>query len=578
MVSAFDIVIIGGGPAGSTTGVLLKKYRPDLRVAIFEKAIFPRDHVGESQLPYISQVLNEMGVWDEVEAAGFPIKIGATYRWGVSDQLWDFEFINRGIFHPNPRPSKYEGQRRLTAFQVDRSVYDKLLLDHAARGGCEVQEGAAVVGVKKQGDAVTSLEIKDDHGLSTVTAKHYVDASGYAAVLRKAFKVEAEYPTSLQNIAIWDYWRGAEWAVRVGTEGTRVQVLSLGYGWIWYIPISTDRTSVGLIVSAKYYKARGRRPSELYDEALNSDKIVSSLLEGATCESQLQSTKDWSFLAARLAGENWFLAGESAGFADPILSAGMSLAHQGGRDAAYTILELERGELDSKWLRDRYSGGNRRHIMQHIRFADFWYTHNGQFSDLKGFAQVIATDAGLNIDADDAWRWLGTGGFIDGDSAGTNLAGFPLVVTKNLSAAFLGEGVDYKICGKTHFKLDLEGAEETWGATCREGRIFRHARYVRNGKSLPMVGVCGFLSQGLKQERTAQEILEVAENYRVKSGMSREDAMNFPIALVEGLEAMVLDGWVSARAEPGHRGWPRLEIDPTLFMHENRDVSKRLNG
>src|SRR5690348_4922960 len=109
---SFDVAIIGGGPAGSTAGTILKKYAPELKVAILEREKFPRDHVGESQLPPVCTILNEMGCWDKVEAANFPIKIGATYRWGKSPELWDFEFIPATVFENEPRPAKYEGQRK----------------------------------------------------------------------------------------------------------------------------------------------------------------------------------------------------------------------------------------------------------------------------------------------------------------------------------------------------------------------------------------------------------------------------------------------------------------------------------
>src|SRR5580692_1733801 len=116
-----DVAIIGGGPAGATVGTLLRKYNPSLRVAIFERTQFPRDHVGESQLPVISSVLDEMGVWGKVESAGFPIKVGATYRWGRTDDLWDLDFLHGAKFESLERPGKWIGQRRLTAFQVDRA-------------------------------------------------------------------------------------------------------------------------------------------------------------------------------------------------------------------------------------------------------------------------------------------------------------------------------------------------------------------------------------------------------------------------------------------------------------------------
>ncbi len=117
-----DVAIIGGGPAGSTAGTLLRKYGPELKIAIFEREVFPRDHIGESQLPAISVILQEMGVWDKVEAANFPIKIGSTNRWGKNPELWDFEFFPSERFIDEVRPAAYQGQRRYTAFQVDRSI------------------------------------------------------------------------------------------------------------------------------------------------------------------------------------------------------------------------------------------------------------------------------------------------------------------------------------------------------------------------------------------------------------------------------------------------------------------------
>lgn len=133
-----DVAIIGGGPAGSTAGTLLKKYAPHLSVAIYERERFPRDHVGESQLPPIGKILDEMGVWEEVERANFPIKVGATYRWGTTDDLWDVDFIKEGLLEGLQRPAKFDGIRKLTALQVERSRFDEILLDHAARVGCEV--------------------------------------------------------------------------------------------------------------------------------------------------------------------------------------------------------------------------------------------------------------------------------------------------------------------------------------------------------------------------------------------------------------------------------------------------------
>jgi flavin-dependent dehydrogenase len=307
-MSVYDVAIIGGGPGGSTVGSLLKTYEPSLKVVILERERFPRDHVGESQLPGIGPILHEMGVWDQVEAANFPIKVGATYRWGRTQDLWDFEFLPDGKLRPEPRPAKYEGQRRQTAFQVDRAVYDQILLDRAAELGCEVRQETSVKSIRRTGDRVEGLVLADG---SEIQAKHYVDASGHSGILRRAMGVEVECPTTLQNIAIWDYWHNAEWATTLGVGGTRVQVMSLGYGWLWFIPVGPDRTSIGLITPASYYKEQGKSPENLYLEAVASDPVIAPLVRNARREEGLSTTKDWSFVANRLCGENWFLVGDA---------------------------------------------------------------------------------------------------------------------------------------------------------------------------------------------------------------------------------------------------------------------------
>jgi len=563
-----DVAIIGGGPAGATVGTLLRKYNPRLRVTILERERFPRDHVGESQLPLIAPVLIEMGVWDKVEAAGFPVKIGATYRWGQTDDLWDFEFIPDGKFEAEARPAKYAGQRTLTAFQVDRSIYDEILLNHAAASGCDVRQETAVRSIRRTGDRIDGLVLGDG---SEVQARYYIDASGHGGMIRRNMGIDIECPSSLQNIAIWDYWRNAEWAVSIGVGGTRIQILSLPYGWIWFIPLGPDRTSIGLVVPAQYYKESGKRPEELYAEAMRSDEVIAHLTRNATREGKLSTTKDWSFIADRLTGENWFLAGESAGFADPILSAGMTLAHVGGRDVAYAILAMEREDHEPEWLRNHYCSTHRAQIRQHIRFADFWYTSNGVFSDLRDYAREMAKDAGLTMSSEEAWRWLGQGGFIERNS-GTDVGLYGLFFTKEIIASFTGDVVHYQIVGKTHFQLSLEGAEKDWTAELHDGRITRRRMYRRDGKILPMIGVMGWLAPFLKTERSVGEVVAETRRYARENRIPEESMTGFWSTIIKTLEVLVSDGWVAARTDEGTEGMPPVEVDFSAVLHPNREL------
>jgi flavin-dependent dehydrogenase len=561
-----DVAIIGGGPAGSTLGTLLKKYNPRMNVAIFERARFPRDHVGESQLPVIGEILNEMGVWDKIEAANFPIKIGATYRWGRTDDLWDFEFIEGGRFEERARPGRYEGQRTRTAFQVDRAVYDKILLDHARSFGCIVQETNGVVKVNRDEDSVQSLELQDE---SVIQARIYVDASGHSGILRRSMGVKVHEVSKLQNIAVWDYWQDARWATEIGVGGTRVQVLSLPYGWLWFIPVGPTRTSIGLILPADYYKMQKQDIQELYLQAVRSDPLVSRLTKDALRENKLSTTKDWSFVAERLAGNNWFLVGESAGFADPILAAGMSLAHVGARDLAYALLALFRNDFEPEWLKSFYSRGQIFQIRQHIRFAEFWYTANGVFSDLKETASLIAKDAGLELSADKAWAWLGQGGFID-SNGNTDLALYGLLASKQIVEDFTGGKTAFAASGQTHFQLDLTGAEKDWSAIYRNGRIDRFRSFRKGTKTLVKRGIASKIISALGERCNVEEVFRCAQASAIELGKNPSDA-SYWTDFFRIFEAMIQDGWIIATAEEGAVEFPEQIVDFSEVIHVNRD-------
>ncbi|HEY3783415.1 MAG TPA: NAD(P)/FAD-dependent oxidoreductase [Fimbriimonadaceae bacterium] len=536
-----DVAIIGGGPSASTCGAFLRKYNPSLQVHLFERETFPRDHVGESQLPIIGAVLDEIGVWDKVEAAGFPIKIGGTYRWGTSDDLWDFHFLPGGKFENELRPAKFAGQRRETAFQVDRAVYDKILLDHAAEMGCVVHEGVGVRGVRREVDKVTGLVLEDG---TEVTARHYVDASGHAGLLRRSMGVGIEEPSALRNIAIWDYWQDAEWAVSLGVGGTRIQVMSVGYGWLWFIPISETRTSVGFVCPADYYKKSGLNTEEIYLKGISDEARVRALLTKAVRENQLSTTKDWSFVAERMAGENWLLIGESAGFADPILSAGLSLAHMSAKEAAFTMLELDRGG-NAPWLKTQYEAINRRKILQHIRFADYWYTANSHFSDLKEYTREIARDAGLELDADQAFQWLGTGGFIEEDMRVAGFGTLALATLHQVAGRLSEKPSTSAIDGFNGFLLDLKGAEEVTLARYENGRVQPVPALRKNSKNLPLNGYFGLIVESLKHSARIDQAATFMSRKLAMDG--RKYDMEVHVSIVQALDAMARDGWIKPR-------------------------------
>lgn len=568
-----DVAIIGGGPAGATVGTLLKKYNPLLDVTIIERELFPRDHVGESQVPVISRLLYEMGVWDKVEAAEFPIKIGATFKWGAQSDLWVTDFLPFQEFKDEPRPAKYAGQRLETAFQVDRSIFDKILLDHARECGCRVLEQTKVASISRDGDRVTGLKVTcetDENRRAVgsdgkIQARYYVDCSGEVGVLRRAMGIGVEAPTALRNIAFWQYWHDAKWAVTIGIGGTRIQIMSLGWGWVWFIPVTPSKTSVGLVLPADYYKASGKSVEELYAAALAEEPHISKLLESATPESDVFATKDWNFLSSKLVGENWFLAGDSCGFADPILSAGMTLAHVSARKVAFTILELDRGIIDEDWLRSQYEEGHRTQIKHHMQFADFWYTSNGQFTDLKEYCQEIADTAGLTLDPETAFRWLATGGFTV-DEPGVAAALTYRVHSLKTIAIFLGRSLpEWELTKTNVWRLNMEGAQEDKFIQYKQGRALPIPCLKRGAKVVPILDVFKHLLQALKEGSDAVTILEKCVNSMIsEDGIDPGDAQ---LLAPEAIETLILEGWLEGEVDP-HRPFINVPI-PALPLAEN---------
>ena len=551
MAVQYDVAIVGGGPGGTTVGTLLKKYVPQLRVLILERERFPRDHVGESQLPIVGKILDEMGVWDKVEEAGFLIKTGASYTWGRTKEPWVFGFIPDEEVKDDPRPAPYADWRKRVALQVDRAVYDNILLEHAQEMGCEVRQQTPVAKVVSTGDHVDRLELANG---DSVRARYYIDASGNAGILRRAMGVAVDVPTLLKNVAFWDYFEKPGMNSDVMERGSsRVRIRSVPFGWVWYIALSEDRTSVGLVTPSTYFKERGATADSLFQEAIAIPDDLQGPLDGANSSGNLQRTTDWSFLAERAYGENWFLCGESLGFADPILAAGMALTHSCGRHLAYTIAELERGEHDADWLTGQYNELQRKRVIQHMKFAEYWYSGNGEFTAIQNHCREISNHAGLALTPEQAFRWLSNGG-IDDDVGQVAIGGLSLAGIKGVQWRLQHDddvaAVRYQIDGKSEFKLNLDGAQPTNVAALRAGRVVRVPALERNGQRLVLEGAFSVVHEALKQCSSANDVTK----YLMRACPERFGQENARLALTECiqcLEMMVSQEWVVASTTPG---------------------------
>jgi hypothetical protein len=360
--------------------------------------------------------------------------------------------------------------------------------------------------------------------------------------------IDCHYPSSLKNIAIYDYWQNAEWAVEIGVGGTRIQVRSLGYGWLWFIPIGPTRTSIGLVVPADYYKQSGKRPEDLYAQALAEEPMVAKLTENAQSEGLLTTTRDWSFIADRHVGENWFLVGECSGFADPILSAGVTMAHIGGQEAAYTILELERAEIEDTWLKSQFERRQAQRVKTHIRFGDYWYTSNQQLKELKQFTSKLAHDIGLNMSPEKAWDWIASGGFINEDCY-LGAGGFTLAAIRDSGDYLADVAVDSPLEKNNVLILDLAGATLREFAVYVNGRVGKAPCHVRGERFLPLSEEVVLLIKILRQQSELRMVIRalnsIIQQAPTDPGLARI-AWNAPATL----EAMIHDGWIKATYDP----------------------------
>ncbi len=311
LTGSYDAVVIGGGPGGSTAATLLA--RRGWRVALLERERFPRPHVGESLLPASMPVLEELGVLDKVEAAGFPRKWGATMLWGREPEPWSWYFKETNRTYPH-------------AYQVWRPAFDKILLDNARACGVHVCEGHRVTGVDVGASQVNTLNYRTDSGSNgTVEAEWIVDASGQSAILGRALGLR-QWDERFRNMAVFGYFEGSE---RL-TEPDESNILIESYtdGWVWNIPLWKGQSSVGIVVDSEQgasgiakYGVNG-----YFTKQLGITSLSRKMLSSAHLTDGPHVVKDWSYTSSETVGDGWILVGDAACFVDPLFSSGVHLA------------------------------------------------------------------------------------------------------------------------------------------------------------------------------------------------------------------------------------------------------------
>lgn len=329
MEATTGILVIGGGPAGSTVAGLLAKQ--GFRVTLLERGHFPRYHIGESILPSCRLIFDLLGIRDKVERYGFRPKGGAYFFWGPDE--WVVRFDELGDDAPN-------------AWQVVRSEFDKLLLDHARELGVEVHEGTAVREVEFDRDRPIAVRWSTENATGRLGFDYLVDASGRAGIMATRYLRNRTHHSVFRNVATWSYWKGAVPLDR-GPEGAIV-VSSVSNGWFWAIPLHDGTTSVGLVTGKQEFNARRAElggADRLYHAALRECPSVRGMLTNAERVSGMRTEQDYSYVAGSFSGPGYLICGDAACFLDPLLSTGVHLATYSAALAAAAISSTARGEV-----------------------------------------------------------------------------------------------------------------------------------------------------------------------------------------------------------------------------------------
>jgi flavin-dependent dehydrogenase len=340
----FDVVVIGGGPAGSVCAARLAQR--GRRVLVLEKGTHPRFHLGESLLPRSLAVLEAIGVLDRVRER-FLVKRGASF------------------VAPDGRRTRYSFADAFRcvhdhAFQVPRDEFDELLFRHAAASGADTREEWEVTRVVLDGTRAAGVEARaPDGSVHAFDAAFVVDASGRDALLARARGGGEEKIATLDKTALYVQVRGA-WRDEGEREGD-LQIVVFDSGWFWLIPLADGRSSTGAVVSSAWVREHRARPEAMLDAAISESPPMRHMLSGTERVFTPGATADFSFRVRDLAGDAWVALGDAGGFIDPLFSTGAHLAMHGALTAADLVDEaLAAGDTSrarfAAWEREMKGG------------------------------------------------------------------------------------------------------------------------------------------------------------------------------------------------------------------------------
>lgn len=392
-----SVLVIGGGPAGSTAATLLA--REGIDVTLLERDVFPREHIGESLLPSILTILDALGAREKFEAHGFVRKYGAYLDWGVDE--WELRFGE-----PEDPNAHY-------AYQVVRPEFDKMLLDNAAEKGANVVQGVEVKEILFEDNRPRRARwrIRDTGEEGEISFDRLIDASGRAGLMSNRYNRDRRFNEGFKNVAVYSYWEGADTSTK-GPQGA-VLVGAIRDGWIWAIPLHNGLLSVGAVVHRGTFASRraeaGDSLEQLYETFVGESKLINDVLQNARRVRPILAEQDFSYVCDRAAGPGYFIIGDAARFLDPLLSSGVHLATLGGLLAAAGTASILRGEISEPqavaYFEDAYRTSYTRFL---VLVASLYQSYRGKES-LFWEAQKLSHRDVPSCDIQSAFRNIVTG-------------------------------------------------------------------------------------------------------------------------------------------------------------------------
>ena len=310
----FDVIVMGGGPAGSSVaGILAREGR---QVILFEKEIFPRHHIGESLMTDTYWTFRRLGLLEKLKESPFVRKYSVQFANAAGKESRPFYFFE-AVHHESA-----------VTWQVTRSEFDHLLLNHAVEQGATVHQGVLVKQVLFEGDRAVGVEVQMQDGTrEKFYANVVVDATGQTAMLSNKFRWRVRDP-NLKKAVLYSYFKGAHREPDLNGGATLVLRTEHGSnGWFWYIPLENDITSVGIVADPEYLlKGRGQDLAKIFQEEIDKCEPCRKRVGEGTRVDKIYSILDYSYRSKQNAGNGFILIGDAYGFLDPIYSSGVLLA------------------------------------------------------------------------------------------------------------------------------------------------------------------------------------------------------------------------------------------------------------